>query len=107
MKRYLETGALLSLLPGLAIGPLVAADKKVPAAKPTRPTAVQRIVPPPKAPKNINNPGANIAQRLLQMTPDQRERAIVGSAAATLHGLHQPGRAVTEAAGNEPVGLTQ
>jgi Protein of unknown function (DUF3106) len=74
MKCYLEAGALLVL----ASSPLAAADQKAPASKPTRPPVVQirPTPPPPKAPKTINDPGASIAQWLLGMTPEQRERAL-------------------------------
>jgi Protein of unknown function (DUF3106) len=78
MKGDLKTGALLglvlSLLPGLAIAPLTAADNKE-AAKPPA-AQIRPSPPPPKAPKKINDPGASIAQWLLQMTPEQRERAL-------------------------------
>jgi hypothetical protein len=71
-KRFWGTGALLAL----ASLPLSAAGNKQ-ASKPVPPPTVKRIVPAqPKGPKKINDPGASIAQRLLEMTPDQRERAL-------------------------------
>jgi hypothetical protein len=74
MKRCLKAGALLVL----AITPLSGAGPKPPAKPPKPPAAQGRggAKTPPKAPKRINDPGASIAQRLLQMTPDERERAL-------------------------------
>jgi hypothetical protein len=58
----------------LAVTPVMQAEPKVPpkarAAPPPRPKA------PPKGGGKINNPGASVAQRLMQMTPEQRERAL-------------------------------
>jgi hypothetical protein len=73
MKRYLEAGVLLVV----TIASLAAADDKKEAAKPDRSAETRGVVSilPKKAP-NINDPGASIAQRLLEMTPEQRERAL-------------------------------
>jgi hypothetical protein len=79
MKRCFRTGVLLVMLLAWAIAPLSGAGPKPPAKPPARPPAAQgRANPkaPPKAPKKINDPGASIAQRLLQMTPEERERAL-------------------------------
>ena len=40
-------------------------------------------------------------------SPDQRQRAVVRAGTRALHGLHQPGRALAEAARDQPVGLTE
>jgi Spy/CpxP family protein refolding chaperone len=72
IRRFFEAGTLLALASVL----VAAADNKQ-TAKPVPPPAVERIVPaPPKGPKRINDPGASIAQRLLELTPEQRERAL-------------------------------
>ncbi|HEY7387564.1 MAG TPA: DUF3106 domain-containing protein [Bryobacteraceae bacterium] len=78
MKRYWKAGALLVLLPVWAIAPLFGAGPKPPAKPPARPAVQGRGRAPaaPKAPKKINDPGASIAQRLFQMTPEERERAL-------------------------------
>ncbi len=73
MMRYWEAGALLLLL---AAAPIAFAQKE--AAKPGRPPAAQSrgSALAPKAPQNISDPGASVALRLLQMSPEQRERAL-------------------------------
>jgi hypothetical protein len=68
MKGYLAACALL------LTAPLLAAQKQ--AAKPGRAPAAQKPPSAPKAPKKLNDPGASVAQRLLQMTPEERERAL-------------------------------
>jgi hypothetical protein len=74
MTRYWGASALLLL----AAAPIAFAQKE--AAKPGRPPAVSqsRGSAPLAAegPRNINDPGASVAIRLLQMTPEQRERAL-------------------------------
>ncbi|MBV9744822.1 MAG: hypothetical protein JO099_13755, partial [Acidobacteriia bacterium] len=72
MKHFFEAVALL----GLAAA---AAGAQTEAAKPGRPMDNQNRGSAPPAPKpapNLRDPGANIAQRLLAMTPEQRERAL-------------------------------
>ncbi|MBV8732470.1 MAG: DUF3106 domain-containing protein [Acidobacteriia bacterium] len=71
MKHFFEAVALL----GLA----AAAGAQTEAAKPGRQMDNQNRGSAPPAPKpapNLRDPGANIAQRLLAMTPEQRERAL-------------------------------
>ena len=67
----------------LQIAPLlVAAEASVLCAAPKEPAKVVRPAQPPRppaAPKGavkIGNPGASVAQRLMRMTPEQRERAL-------------------------------
>lgn len=77
MKRCLKAGALAGVLVWV-IAPLSGAGPK-PPAKPPKPPAAQgrgSAKAPPKAPKKINDPGASVAQRLLAMTPEERERAL-------------------------------
>jgi hypothetical protein len=69
MKPHFVACALL-----LAAGPILAEQKE--AAKPGRPTTAARPPAAPKAPQKLNDPGASVAQRLLQMSPEQRERAL-------------------------------
>jgi hypothetical protein len=78
MKRCWSAGALPVMLLVWAIAPLSGAGPKPPAKPPARPPAAQGRgrAAAPKAPKKINDPGASIAQRLLQMSPEQRERAL-------------------------------
>jgi hypothetical protein len=69
MRRWPIAGwLLLAAAPVLMAGPETPA--KVRAAPPPRPAA------PPKGGAKINNPGASMVQRLMQMTPEQRERAL-------------------------------
>jgi Protein of unknown function (DUF3106) len=71
MTRYFPAGALLLWL---VVVPIAAAQEG--AAKPAGTESRGSAPAAPKAPGNINDPGANIAQRLLAMTPEQRERAL-------------------------------
>jgi hypothetical protein len=75
MTRYWGAGALLLVM---AAAPIAFAQKEE-AAKPGSPPAAQNqgsAPAAPKAPPNIGDPGASVALRLLQMTPEQRERAL-------------------------------
>ncbi len=67
MLRLFQFGcfALAGLLPAATKEPV-----KVP-----HPPPVRRPAAPKPAPK-VNNPGASVAQRLMQMTPEERERAL-------------------------------
>ena len=73
MNWYWKLAAVLLL----AASPSLAADKQ--PAKVERQHAPQPPAAAPKAPKapqKLNDPGASMAQRLMQMTPEQRERAL-------------------------------
>ena len=73
MKRYSEAGALLVLL----IAPTGFAQKQEPGRRePNVDSRGSAPRPPAKAPQKINDPGASVAIRLLQMDPEQRERAL-------------------------------
>ncbi|MBV9506813.1 MAG: DUF3106 domain-containing protein [Acidobacteriia bacterium] len=69
-----------SQLQGAAVVLLVAAGLVYPAppeaVKPGRPAKPPAAPKQPKAPQKLNDPGGSVAQRLLQMTPEQRERAL-------------------------------
>ena len=70
MIRHVQIALLLAAAAGSALsaGPKEAA-KIVRPAQPRPPT-------PPKGAARVNNPGASVAQRLMRMTPEQRERAL-------------------------------
>jgi len=72
MTRSLSIPLLWLLL---GIPALVGAPKTPPKAPP-RPAAAPKATPAQKGAAKINNPGASVAQRLMQMTPEQRERAL-------------------------------
>jgi hypothetical protein len=58
----------------LAVAPVLLAGPKVPPK--ARGAPAPRPAAPPKGGGKINNPGASVAQRLMQMTPEERERAL-------------------------------
>jgi hypothetical protein len=72
MNLYLKIGAAL-----LLAAPSLAADKQASkVAAPHAPQPAAAAPKTPKAPQKLNDPGASVAQRLMQMTPEQRERAL-------------------------------
>jgi hypothetical protein len=71
MRRYIQAGALLLWL---VMVPIAEAQRE--AAEPAGTEGRGSAPAAPKPPGNINDPGANIAQRLLAMTPEQRDRAL-------------------------------
>jgi Protein of unknown function (DUF3106) len=78
MKNRFEAGALLLLL---LIAPTGFAQKEAQpeVARETPPPVDSRGSaprPPAKVPQKINDPGASVALRLLQMSPEQREQAL-------------------------------
>jgi Protein of unknown function (DUF3106) len=81
MRRSVQLCALLLLGPvGLLLAEQAPAKPgkagaipKPPAAKVPRPPNAPRV---PNAPRKLNDPGASVARRLMQMTPEQRERAL-------------------------------
>jgi Protein of unknown function (DUF3106) len=78
MKRYFEAGALLVLLIAPAGFAQKGPAKRTPVREPAPAVESRGSAPrpPAKAPEKINDPGASVALRLLQMTPEQRERAL-------------------------------
>jgi hypothetical protein len=79
MKPALQSGAVLIVAAVLAIGAQKESPKKGPAMSAQRPASGQATVfpktPPKQGPGRVPNP-AHQFERLLSMTPDQRERVI-------------------------------
>jgi hypothetical protein len=71
MIRYIQ---IATLLVAAEASVLCAAPKE--PAKVVRPAQPPRPPAPPKGAAKVNNPGASVAQRLMRMTPEQRERAL-------------------------------
>jgi Protein of unknown function (DUF3106) len=81
MKRSVQLCALLCLgTAGVLPAEQVPAKPGKVAAIPKRPVAAKvpkALNPPrPNAPKKLADPGASVARQLMQMTPEQRERAL-------------------------------
>ena len=75
MKRYLQVCALLLVgAPGLWADNAPTKPGKA-GVLPSKPGAAKGAKAP-NGPKKLNDPGASVAQRLMQMTPEQRERAL-------------------------------
>jgi Protein of unknown function (DUF3106) len=82
MKRFLQVGVMLLVgAARLLLAEQAPAKPGKAGVIPRPPAAVKAPKAPnaprlPNAPRKLNDPGASVAQRLMQMTPEQRERAL-------------------------------